>query len=114
MWIICDVGFFNVICQDGDAERDLLTVKARSRKDLIDLSDYITFRVRDIEESQVTDYRFRVKAPKLDVTDGFNRIMNEIHYPKTKPKLMERHPERGEIYLNVWGDLLRIQRDSEA
>lgn len=113
MWIICDVGFFNVVCQDGDAENGLLTVKARSRNDLKALEDFIPFD-RPIEESDEADYRYRRKAKKHDVIGGFQTIMREIDYPKTKPKLMERHPDRQLIYFRVWDELYTIQVIDEA
>lgn len=116
MWIICDAGFFNIICQDDDDEKGLLTVKARSREDLQEFQIWfgIGWPEIEIEESPITDYRFRLKAPRFLVKDVIKRMTDKIDYPKTKPKLAERHPERGEIYLNVWGDLLRIQHESKA
>lgn len=110
MWIVCDIGFFNIVCQDDDLQKGLLTVKARSRKDLEDLRDFVPY-TNAIEESEKADYRFRIKAPKHQVRGGFATILNEIDYPKTKPKLAEKHPDRQDIYLQVWGDLYAIQED---
>jgi len=108
MWVICDVGFFNIVCQDGDLGAGLLTVKARSKKDLEALRDFIPY-TNAIEESQVADYRFRIKAPKHQVRGGFATILNEINYPKTKPKLAENNPDRSSIYLRTWAVLEQIQ-----
>ena len=112
MWLITKIGFFNVICQGDDEERGLLTVKARSREDLKRLADYIPY-TNAIEESLVTDYRYRIKARKHEVRGGFATLMNEIDYPKTKPKLAKNNPDRGVIYLNVWGELYNIQELDE-
>lgn len=110
MWIITKIGFFNVVCQDSDGT---LTIKARSREDLERLNSYVPYTSDDIEESDTADYRFRVKAKKNGVRSGLARLVDEIDYPKTKPKLSELHPERGGIYLNVWEDLGAIQWEKE-
>ena len=113
MWLVTSIGFFNIVCQDDDKEHDLLTVKARCRQDLIDLEDYVPFEL-DIEESNVTDYRFRRKANRHLVADGIQLLLREIDYPKTKPKLMENRPDRAAIYLAAWSDLYSIQGIDET
>lgn len=107
LWIVSQLGFFNIICQDDDAEKGLLTIKARDYRDLQAVQKYIT--TSDIEESNITDYKYRVKARADRVASFVAMMIDHIDYPKTKPKLVEDHPERSSIYLDVWGDLLRIQ-----
>lgn len=104
MWIVTKIGFFNIVCQD----KELITVKARSRDDLVKLEDYIPFDL-EIEESDAADYKFRRKATRANVAAGIRQLVKEIDYPMTKPAITQWFPERREIYLNVWGDLLRIQ-----
>lgn len=110
MWIVTRIGFFNIIEQDDDREKGLLTVKARSREDLQRLKDhYVWTDGRDIEESLVTDYRFRFKAPRKNVEEAIMQLVSEIDYGKTKPAISKDFPERSAIYLAVWDTLLEIQ-----
>lgn len=111
MWIVCEAGFFNIVAQGDDPS--LLTVKARSWKDLQELENYIPFTL-PIEESLHADYRFRRKAKRSDVAAGIRQMVKEITYPKTKPQLAINRPDRSDIYLQVWGDLYDIQEIDET
>lgn len=113
MWLITRIGFFNIIEQDDDREKGLLTIKARSREDLenfkkfnILLQDRLT---GGIEESAVTDYRFRLKARRDVVKDTVSVLVANIDYGKTKSAISENFPERSGIYFAVWEDLYGIQ-----
>src|SRR5688572_22115087 len=77
MWIVCDAGFFNIVCQDDDEKKGLLTIKSRSRKDLERLEEYIPF-IFAIEESDKTDYRFRRKARSDLVSNGIKQLVFDI------------------------------------
>lgn len=114
MWIVSPLGFYNIIRQDDDEEKGLLTIKARHRDDLLVVQRHIT--TSEIEESNKTDYRFRVKARADRVSSFIAMMVDAIDYPKTKPKLAEKYPERSSIYFRVWDDLYAIQelRDEEA
>lgn len=107
MWIVSEQGFYNIVCQDGDEEKGLLTIKARSHDDLVRVQKAIT--TSEIETSDAADYRFRVKARADRVASFACMLVDHIDYPKTKPKLAERHPERSAIYFRVWDDLGAIQ-----
>lgn len=113
MWIVTKIGFFNIVCQDDDEKRERLTIKARSKDDLINVRGYIPFD-GEIEESQVTDYRFRVKVLKRSALSLVEQLADEIDYPKTKPALAKKFPERSDIYLRVWDNLYHLQtRDAK-
>lgn len=113
MWIITKIGFFNIIEQDDDRKKGLLTVKARSREDLENFKKF-NIRLQDrltggIEESAVTDYRFRIKARRNDIQDTVSVLVANIDYGKTKPAISEHFPERSGIYYGVWETLYEIQ-----
>ena len=108
MWLVTEVGFFNIVCSDDDDIKGLLTVKARSKQDLVKLEDYIPFTL-PIEESDRHDYRFRRKALRRDVSAGIRQLVRGIDYPKTKPAISKLNPDRDDIYLAVWSDLYAIQ-----
>lgn len=107
MWIVSQRGFYNIVCQDGDEEKGLLTIKARCRNDLLAVQQLIT--TREIEESNTADYRFRVKARAHRVASYVAMMVDNIDYPKTKPKLATYHSQRSGIYFSVWEDLYQIQ-----
>ena len=109
MWVITRIGFFNIIEQDDDREKGLLTVKARSREDLENFMKINKAIRTGIEESQVTDYRFRLKAWREDVVDVITVLVDKIDYGKTKPAIMKDFPERSGIYYQIWEDLYAIQ-----
>lgn len=116
MWIVTKIGFFNIIQYDEDKSKQLLTVKARSREDLENFKK-LSIRLQDrltggIEESNTADYRFRLKAPKVDVVNAIGLLVAEINYPKTKPAISAMFPERGGVYLDVW-DILGALQDNE-
>lgn len=108
MWIITKIGFFNIIQYPEDKEAGLLTIKARSRKDLEKAQKYLP-NIGEIEESAEADYRFRLKSPKLAVAGMIGDLVEEIDYRLTKPAISERFPERSGIYFGVWNTLYEIQ-----
>lgn len=115
MWVITRIGFFNIIEQDDDREKGLLTVKARSREDLENFKKLDeSLRNAKIEESNITDYRFRLKASRDDVVWGISVVVGGIDYGKTKPAIMKNFPERSGIYYQVWEDLYGIQESHET
>lgn len=105
MWIVTQHGFFNIIEYPNDD--GLLTIKARSRKDLEWVKSQI--KTSAIEESDKADYRFRVKAPFVAVSQLIHTICANINYSKTKDALFKANPKRSEIYFCVWDILSAIQ-----
>lgn len=114
MWIITKIGFFNIVEQDGDRAKGLLTVKARSKEDLNFFNERLPDGLVNIEESLTADYRYRLKARKVDVINVVGFLVAEINYGKTKPAITNWFSERRELYLDVWDVLRAIQYDEEA
>lgn len=108
MWLVTRIGFFNIVEQDSDKEKGLLTIKARSKEDLKNFSKYVEI-CSDIQESSVADYRFRIKVVRSKVMWAISLLVQEINYGKTKPAIMEDFPERSGIYFGVWDALYQIQ-----
>ena len=112
MWLVTKIGFFNIIQYPEDIEKNLLTVKARSRKDLenflVKLNSF-SLKTGFIEESEQADYRFRIKIPKSLVMETIAILVEEIDYRLTKPAISEDFPDRSGIYFNVWDTLYQIQ-----
>ena len=108
MWLVTKIGFFNIIQYDEDKADDLLTIKARSKEDLLNTQKYLPDIV-EIEESSEADYRFRLKAPKLAVAGMIAALVEGIDYRLTKPSISKSFPERARLYFNVWDTLYHIQ-----
>ncbi len=112
MWVISEHGFYNIVCQDNDLDRGLLTFKARDKRDLENLIDLCQYKP-EIQESDVTDYRFRTKIPVELAVQVMASMVGGIDYPKTKPRLSNGFPEREAVHLAVWADLYSIQTHYE-
>ena len=108
MWIVTKIGFFNLIKYPEDKKDRLLTIKARSQRDLDNFKKYLPAS-REIEESRDADYRFRFKADQSAAAHCIAALVEEIDYAKTKPVIMKDFPERSGIYYQVWEDLYAIQ-----
>lgn len=113
MWIVTPIGFFNIVQQDSDREKGLLTVKARSLEDIDNFNKRLEGGEVAIEESMTADYRYRLKAHHIEVANVIGYMVRDIDYGKTKPAISKNFPERAGIYLDVW-DVLGIIQYAEA
>lgn len=111
MWLVTQHGFFNIVQSDDDGKRNLLTIKARRKEDLVNLREFIPFK--GIDDSKMNDYRFRAKAKCVDIQSGMQKVIAFIDYPKFKPRIHDVQPDRSEIYLSVWYNLSQLQNDTD-
>lgn len=103
MWIVSEIGFFNIIQYPEDVAKGTITVKARRRQDLLSLQAFTG--PAEIEESKKADYRYRMKIPRNVAVDAIAILVNRIEYSRTKDRLRDTHPDRYDIYFSVWNDL---------
>ena len=118
MYIISEIGFFNIIQYPEDVPKGILTVKARRRQDLLSLQAFIHPELAkigpaDIEESKEADYRYRLKFPAEAIMAAVGSLVGNIRYPKTKDRLRHTHPDRMDTYFEVW-DILSDLQDNRA
>jgi hypothetical protein len=109
MWLVTQHGFFNIVQSDDDAKKELLTIKARRREDLDAFGSIVPGSSGVIQESEVNDYRFRMKIPRECAVAAIAEMVGIIDYPKTKGRLAHTHPDRTSTYLTTWFNLLDLQ-----
>lgn len=103
MWLLTAVGFFSVVCKPEDCEGGTLTVRARVRDDLATLRDRYLPSLNEIQESELSDYRYRAVVPRSDFTRALGRMVLELDYPNFKAEIARRQgPDRAALYEEVW------------
>ena len=109
MWLVTQHGFFNIVQSDDDEAKELLTIKARRREDLEDFGGIVPGGMGVIQESEINDYRFRMKIPRECAVAAVAEMVGLVDYPKTKGRLHTTHPDRESIYLTTWFNLTDLQ-----
>src|SRR5437016_5925567 len=101
MWIISNFGFFSIVEKPGDKEENTLTVRARVKADLENLRDKYLQTLGPISEDVGTDYKYRAKAPRLDLARAFSQIILDIDYSNFKNSVAKKQgAERSELITN--------------
>jgi hypothetical protein len=106
MWLMTTDGFFSAV-EDRDDE-GVLFVRARVRADAENLAAAVGGTVL---ETPAADYRFRVRMTKADWALYVAACATGIDYDNFKNAVATRQgPARARVYGEVWGVLLRLQR----
>lgn len=111
MWMVTDRGFFSVV--DKGEPEGCLCVRARVRADLEGLCqlDSLKAYADSIEESNVSDYRFRIHPKREDWIEAAADLAGRIDYDNFKNAVADRQGrKRASIYSKVWTVLYRLQR----
>lgn len=109
MWLITEDGFFNIVCDDEDRKNSTLTLKARRREDLHSACYGTGADILNVESSDKTDYKYRIRIPVDSVARYIAAVVKNINYPKTKPRMAGIDPTREGIYFQVWDALTELQ-----
>jgi hypothetical protein len=110
MWIVTDRGFFSVV--DKGEPEGCLCVRARVREDLENLCqlDSLIAYTDSIEESALSDYRFRIHVRREDWVAASASLSEQINYDNFKNAVADRQDyERAHIYSDVWSVLYGLQ-----
>lgn len=110
MWIITDRGFYSTV-DKGDRE-GYLCVRARVREDLERLCELAPMAAYSdqIEQNEMSDYRYRVYARRGDWAAALEQLGREIDYPNFKDAVEDRQgSRRAGHYYSVWNALARLQ-----
>ena len=111
MWILATTGFYSIVQKPWDRAKGTLTIRARVRRDLINLKERYLPSLADIIETEDSDYRYRATAPQDEVVQAMAKITADIDYDNFKDAVAARQGyERAAIYHDVWSDLYRLQR----
>ena len=112
MWILTPVGFFSVVQKEGDAK---LSVRARVRSDLEDLTEQYLPHIKSIKEGGHTDYPYRIFVSHTDWSNALGQIANDINYPNFKRKIKSKQgPIRSKIYGSVWRELYMLEEQCDT
>ena len=109
MWLITSIGFFSIVQKPGDSEDGMLTVRARANGDLDALREKYLPTLGKTAPNSGTDYRYRARAPREDITKAMMHIVQDIHYGNFKNEVQKRQGlERAKTYHGVWDVLYGI------
>jgi hypothetical protein len=108
MWLVTNFGFFSVVQKKDD---DILTVRARARGDLETLKERYIPKLGHILRGEGTDYQYRAKVSREDLTKAMKKIVLDIDYSNFKDSVAEKQGhKRARIYGDVWETLLGLQK----
>lgn len=108
MWLITTLGFYSIVSKPGDADVDVLTVRARSAADLDRLRERYLPELGPTEAHTGTDYPYRARAPKAAVARAASAAVGDIDYVNFKSRVAKTDPAREKLYAAVWSVLHRI------
>ena len=100
-------GFFSIVKKEGE---DYLTVRARSKQDLLNLRERYLPAMGAIEVSDYTDYRYRVRVPQETFAEALKDIALDIDYPNFKNSVAHKQGKaRARLYGDIWHQLMGLQ-----
>ncbi|MGJ7483720.1 hypothetical protein ACSFA2_00585 [Variovorax sp. LT2P21] len=111
MWVFLPGGsFISVVQKVGDEAEDLLTIRARTSTDLVELRAFMP-TMATIERGGGSDYGFRVVASRSDFAAALAAMSRAISYPNFKDHVKAvRGPGRSRVLQGIWGLLRRLQQ----
>lgn len=118
MWCMTKFGFFSAVEHRDDPNKVL--IRARSRRDLLDLFNFAEYRGVGTEFSEITatldhaDYPYRIEATKIAWATVLGAMVGDIDYDNFKTRIGRTNKARAATYGKVWEDLLRIEREPSA
>ena len=114
MWLITNFGFFSVVEKPWDQGENRLTIRARSKKDLMNLKKNYLPEMSEIETSDNTDYKYRATAPREDIAKAFMQAIQDIDYSNFKDEVKKKQGHgRANVYGWVWDSLYTIQTEEK-
>ena len=118
MWLITTRGFFSVVQHRDDKE--MVLIRARALEDLESLCELAGEVLDDAAKSGFSDdaiieiddadYRYRLITDADSWAEVVSALTAEVTYSNFKSAVTERDPDRAHVYMDVWADLLQIQR----
>lgn len=112
MWIYTNFGFFSII--HFNTERPFLTVRARSRKDLVNFAKRALLNPSSIIHTPRSDYHFRMIVDRDTVQRVLINAIAELSYPNFKSEVLKKQGRSREaIYHDVWAATFQLNQ-SEA
>lgn len=114
MWIMIPGGFYSIVQKHEDVKDGMLTIRARVENDLIVLRQFIP-SLSEIVTSENSDYRFRARAHRVDVSYALLKIGMTVDYSNFKDTVLRvQGQERANTYTSVWSVLRDLQTPPDA
>jgi len=112
MWIMTTDGFFSAV-QKNPSDPNTITVRSRSRNDLVNLLA-VSGLDKTISNSQgKSDYPFRVVMTKGEWAAYLSEAAERLDYDNFKNAIAKENKGRSRIYGYVWGELISIEDENE-
>ena len=99
MWLMTKYGFYSIVQKRPDEYH----IRARERKDLENLVAGVPLPEAQIQESDITDYAFRIIAPKADVDAVLHFLGDHLDYSNFKARIDRTPGQERKPYHEVWG-----------
>jgi hypothetical protein len=113
MWLFTKYGFYSITKAELTRKKELFQVRARARKDLINLKNAIpSLRFKKIHIYPYADYRFRIYVWKLEMVEILLELGESLDYSNFKNKItgIENQKDKYNYYNKVWGVMYGYQR----
>ena len=103
MWLLTPFGFFSIVQKPDDKKTATLTIRSRVRGDLERLRDSYLPSMGDIVANAGSDYRYRAKALRSEVSSAMAKIVSDIGYANFKDQVAQQQGKvRAGLYGEVW------------
>ena len=107
MWIASKLGFYSIVCKDEDE----FHIRARLRVDLENLL-VATKLDEEINQSDRSDYRYRLVVRSDAVKKVFSILCETINYPNFKNQIAETPSQEDKLdaYHDIWSVMYNEQK----
>jgi hypothetical protein len=113
MWIMTPRGFYSAVQKFGDAKDDMITVRARAREDLENLSDLLP-GYEPYREKGYSDYPWRIRIPHQEWNQTVSTLSAEIDYNNFKDEVKHKQGQkRASVYGRIWSILLDLEAPAD-
>ncbi|MDE2103563.1 MAG: hypothetical protein KGL39_40360 [Patescibacteria group bacterium] len=110
MWIVTTFGFFSAVEKPEDRSTPFLTVRARVRKDLVELLSRSKGKRPKILDDKRGDYRYRARIRRGVLARIVADELLRLDYSNFKDEVrLKQGPKREGIYHRVWENLAELQ-----
>lgn len=109
MWLFTSFGFFSIVRKDDDTQ---LTIRSRTRGDLVRLRQHYLPQASAPEGHAGTDYPWRMRCHEDDLARALPRLVHDIDYANFKDEVAQvTGKARAKRYGQVWQALYGMDED---
>jgi hypothetical protein len=109
MWLFTPRGFFSAVQKPEDAKDQMMTIRARAKKDLENLHDILP-AAAPYEVKGYSDYPWRIRVSQRDWAMAVATMALEIDYSNFKDEITRTQgKKRHDMYSQIWGVMLQAE-----